>query len=107
MAADAPTINPHLTLTTYGEIKPGDRIVNGFLRPTRDDAHLLARPVAKIVETYRRVGWVRNWTLPLAERLAHGAHNLTYHDYEVIVWRDNTGSLFEDRADEPVYTVPA
>jgi len=25
----------------------------------------------------------------------------------VIVWRDTNGSLFEDRADAPVYLVPA
>ena len=26
-----PAINPNLTATTYGQIRPGDRVVNGFL----------------------------------------------------------------------------
>jgi hypothetical protein len=102
-----PAINPHLTPTTYGDIKPGDRIVNGFLNPTHPNAHHLARPVADIVEIRRHIGWVRNWTLPRAERHARGAHNITHYDYETVIWRDTGGALFEDRADETVHIVPA
>lgn len=94
-----PAINPHLTATTYGQIKPGDRVVNGFLHPTRTDAHLVARTVAEVAGTYRATGFDD-----------HGvsAHTrFSFYDYEVIVWRDTSGSLFEDRADEIVYVAPA
>lgn len=102
-------INPHLTPTTYGQLQPGDRIVNGYLNPTRPDAHLLARPVAEIVDTYRKYGAIPNWALPLAERIGRHANPHGYKRYvcDVIVWRNDNGSLFEDRADEPVYIVTA
>lgn len=100
-----PAINPNLTPTTYSAIKPGDRVINGHLRPTRKDAHLLARPVAEVIETGRHVGWVRNWTLPRAERLTRPRNGFTYYDYETVVWRDASGCVFEDRADETVYIV--
>lgn len=95
-----PTINPHLTPTTYAAIKPGNRVVNGLLNPTRPDAHHHARPVAEIVRTYQTTGFDDHGT-------RGGTPRLTYHDYEVIVWRDTNGSLFEDRADETVYIVRA
>lgn len=100
-------INPHLKLTTYGGIKPGDRVVNGYLRPTHPDAHHLARTVREIVRTYRNTGFTPNWALPRAERIGRPSHGFKYYDYEVIVWRDTNGSLFEDRADETVYITPA
>lgn len=93
-------INPHLTRTTYAAIKPGDRVVHRFLNPTRPDAHLLARSVAEIVRTYRTTGFDDHG-------MRGGTPRLTYYDYEVIVWRDTNGSLFEDRTDEAVYIVCA
>lgn len=93
-------INPHLTPTTYGDIKPGDRVVNGFLNPTRPDARLIARPVAAIVHTYRTSGFHDHG-------ITKGAGRFEYYDYKVIVWRDTNGSLFEDRADEAVYIAAA
>jgi hypothetical protein len=95
-----PAINPHLTLATYGDIKPGDRIVKWPSHPTRPNAHLTARPVAEIIQRYRATG--------LDDRgLRGGAPRYAYYDYEVIAWRDTGGGLFDDRADEPVYIVPA
>jgi hypothetical protein len=93
------TINPHLTLITYGQIRPGDRIVNGYLNPTRDDAHLLARPVREIVRTYRNTGF--------DDHCVSARHRFTCYDHVVIVWRDTNGSLFGDRADETVCVAPA
>lgn len=81
--------------------------MNGFLNPTRPDAHLLARPVAEVVTTYRNRGYTPNWALPRAERIGRHPHGFKYYDYGVIVWRDDNGSLFDDRADEPVYIVTA
>lgn len=102
-------INPHLTLATYAHIKAGDRVVNGYLNPTRPDAHLLARPVAEIVNTYRKNGRIPNWALPLAERVGRHTNPHGYKRYvcDVTVWRDTGGSVFADRADEPVYIVTA
>jgi hypothetical protein len=102
-------INPHLTLTAYGDLKPGDRVINGLLNPTRPDAHLLARPVREIVRTYRKNGAIPNWALPLTERVGRHTNPHGYKRYacDVIVWRDTNGSLFEDRADEPVYIASA
>ena len=102
-------INPHLIPTTYSAIKPGDRVVNGFLNPTHPDAHLLARPVHEIVHTYRKTGSIPNWALPLAERIGRHSnpHGFKHYEHQAIVWRDTNGSLFEDRADEPVYIAPA
>lgn len=94
------TINPHLTPTTYGSIKPGDRVVKWPLNPTRPDAHLLARPVAEIVATYRTTGFDDHG-------ISKGANRFTYYDHGVIEWRDTSGSLHTDRADEAVYIAPA
>lgn len=93
-------INPHLTPTAYGQIKPGDRVVQWPLNPARVDAHHLAHPVAEIIRTYRTAGFTDLG-------LHGGAPRYEYYDYEVIVWRDTNGSLFEDRADETVYIAPA
>jgi len=95
-----PAINPNLTATTYGQIRPGDRVVNGFLSPRRPDAHLYARPVAEIIRSYRTTGFHDHGH-------RRGAPRYTYYDYEVIVWRDTNGSLFEDRADATVYIATA
>jgi hypothetical protein len=92
------TINPHLTPTACGELQPGMRVVNGFLNPTRPDAHQLARIVAEIVRTYRAQGFDEHG-------MRGGTPRLTYYDYTVIEWRDSNGSLFADRADQTVYTV--
>ena len=98
-------INPHLTPTTYGKLRPGDRIITWPLNPARPDAHLLAQTVAEIVGTRRHVGRVGNWALPRAERLTRPRHGSTRYDYTVIEWRDTNGSLHEDRTDETVYIV--
>ena len=93
------TPHPHLPRPPYGGIKPGDRVVNGFLDPTRPDAHLLARTVAEILGTYRTSGFDD-----------HGISRrdrFTYYDHDVITWRDSNGSVFDSRADEDVYIVPA
>lgn len=74
--------------------------MNGFLNPTHPNAHLIARPVAEIVRTYRNTGFDDHGLTKRDGRFTH-------YDYKVIVWRDTNGSLFEDRADETVYTVPA
>lgn len=105
----AAVINPNLTRTTYRQIKPGDRIVNGFLNPTHPNAHHLARPVREIVRTYRNTGFTPNWALPLAERIGRHSnpHGFKRYDHDVVVWRDTNGSLFEDPADEAVYIAPA
>ncbi len=90
-------INPHLTPTTYSELRPGMRVVNGFLNPGRPDAHQLARTVAEIVCTYRTSGFDD-----------HGVSRrdrFTYYDYTVIEWRDTHGSLYADRADATVHIV--
>lgn len=102
-------INPHLTLTTYSAIKPGDRVVKWPLNPAHPDAHLLARPVAEIVHTYRQTRSIPNWALPLAERIGRHSnpHGFKHYVCDVIEWRDTNGSLHTDRTDEPVYIAPA
>jgi hypothetical protein len=94
-------INPHLVATTYSQIRPGDRVVNGFLSPRRVDAHLIARPVVEIVQRYRVSGiYDHGVTVPRNDRFE-------VYDHEVIEWRDTNGSLFTDCGDDPVYIVPA
>lgn len=82
-------------------------MVDGFLRPTNPNAHLLARAVREVVKTYRVSGYTPNWALPRAERIGRPSHGFKYYDYEVVQWRNDNGSLFDDRADESVYIVPA
>ncbi|MDX3835610.1 hypothetical protein [Streptomyces europaeiscabiei] len=74
--------------------------MNGFLNHTHPNAHHLARPVREILHTYRNTGFDDHGLTKRDKRF-------TYYDYEVIVWRDTNGSLFEDRADEAVYIAPA
>jgi hypothetical protein len=102
-----PAINPHLTLTTYSKIRPGDRVVKWPLNPAHPDAHLLARTVAEIVRTYRDTGFAPNWRLPNGLLVDYHSNGCTYYDHTVIVWRDSNGSLFEDHADDTAYIAPA
>lgn len=101
------TVNPHLVLTTYGEIRPGDRVVNGFLNPARPDAHLIARPVREIVRTYRSSGFAPNWDTPNGVSVYLYPGGCSYYDELFVEWRDTNGSLFDNAADEAVYIVPA
>ena len=90
-------INPNLTPTTYAQMKPGNRVITGFLNPARPDAHLHARTVAEILGTYRTSGFDD-----------HGISRrdrFTYYDYTVVTWRDTYGSLYDSRADDTTYIV--
>lgn len=100
-------INPNLSLTTYGRLKPGDRVILWPLNPTRPDAHLHASTVAEIVRTYRDSGLTPNWNLPNGLLVDYHPDGYLPRDPTIIEWRDTSGSLFTDRADEPVYIVTA
>ncbi|MBC9730705.1 hypothetical protein [Streptomyces sp. TRM68367] len=103
------TVNPHLVQSTYGEIKPGDRVVKWPLSPSNPNAHVLARPVREILGRTRNTGFTPNWALPRNQRTHRpwDANAYSHFDYQVIDWRDSNGSRFDDRADEPVWIVPA
>lgn len=99
------TINPHLVPATYGQIKPGDRVILWPVQPTHHHAHHHARTVAEIIDTYRDTGLTPNWALPNGLLIDYHPDGYTPCDPTVIEWRDTQGSRFTNTASEPVYIV--
>ncbi|MDX3520722.1 hypothetical protein [Streptomyces scabiei] len=103
----AAVINSNLTPTTYGQIKPGDRVILWPVHPTRPDAHLHARTVAEIIRTRRDDGLTPNWATPNGLLIDYHPGGYLPRDPVIVEWRDASGSLFINPADETVYITTA